>query len=95
MHNPNWPRVGQKNILTKEPYFQWVRERYLFVKMPLLYDPSSFLLMPEPEPILQEDVDKLTNQIQDLELENGQLRVRLNRTKQRNFDFEDKGKQVN
>lgn len=50
--------------------------------------------MLEPEPILQEDVDKLTNKIKELELENTQLRIQLNRTEQRNEDLEDKGKQV-
>ncbi|XP_050875887.1 uncharacterized protein LOC127079543 [Lathyrus oleraceus] len=50
--------------------------------------------MPEPEPILQEDMDKLTSQIKELELENTQLRVQLNRAKERNHVLEDKGKQI-
>lgn len=60
---------GKKNILAKEPYFVWVKERALVVKMPFLYDSSLFPLMPESEPILQEDVDKLTYKIWELELE--------------------------
>ena len=50
--------------------------------------------MPEPDPILQEDMDKLTNQIKELELENTQLRVKPNRAKEHNHVLEDKGKQV-
>ncbi|XP_050885453.1 uncharacterized protein LOC127091004 [Lathyrus oleraceus] len=50
--------------------------------------------MPEPKPILQEDMDKLTSQIKDLELENTQLRVQLNRAKECNHVLEDKGNQV-
>lgn len=62
--------------------------------MPFLYDSSSFPLIPEPEPILQEDMDKPINKIRELELEKTQLRVQLNRTKQCNNVLEDKGKQV-
>lgn len=50
--------------------------------------------MLEPEPILQEDMDKLTNQIKEIELENTQLRLQLNCVKERNHVLEDKGKQV-
>lgn len=50
--------------------------------------------MPKLEPILLEDVDKLTDKIRELKLENTQLRVQLNRTKQHNDVLEDKGKQV-
>lgn len=85
---------GKKKILAKEPYFMWVKEQALFVKMPFLFDPSSFPLMPEPEPILQEDMDKITNKIRKLKLENTQLRVELSRAKQHNTVLEDKGKQV-
>ncbi|XP_050897097.1 uncharacterized protein LOC127103903 [Lathyrus oleraceus] len=62
--------------------------------MSFLFDPSSFPFMPKPKPILQEDMDKLTNQIKELELENTQLRVQLNRAKERNHVLEDKGKQL-
>ncbi|XP_050908917.1 uncharacterized protein LOC127122660 [Lathyrus oleraceus] len=62
--------------------------------MTFVFDASSFPLMPEPEPILQEDMDKLTSQIKELELENTQLRVELNRAKERKHVLEDKGKQV-
>ncbi|XP_050918910.1 uncharacterized protein LOC127136394 [Lathyrus oleraceus] len=62
--------------------------------MPFLFYPSSFSFVPEPEFILQEDMDKLTDKIQELELENTQLRVQLNRAKERNHTFEDNGKKV-
>lgn len=62
--------------------------------MPFLFNPSSFLLVPEPKPILQEDMDKLTDKIKELELENMQLRVQLNYAKELNHALEDKGKQV-
>lgn len=51
-------------------------------------------LGPEPEPILQEDMGKITNQILELELENAQLRVQLGHTKEHNYALEEKGKQV-
>lgn len=84
---------GKKNILAKEPYFVWVKERARVVKMPFLFYPSSFSLVPKHEPILQEDMEKLTDKIIDLKLENTQLRVQLNRAKERNHTLEDKGKQ--
>lgn len=39
-------------------------------------------------------MDKLTEKTWDLEFESTQLRVQLSRTKQQNFDLEDKGKLV-
>ncbi|XP_050895337.1 uncharacterized protein LOC127101956 [Lathyrus oleraceus] len=39
---------GKKNILAKEPYFVWVKERARVVKISFLFYPSSFPLMPEP-----------------------------------------------
>lgn len=54
---------GKKNILAKEPYFLWVKERARVVKIPFQFYSLSFSLMPEPKLILQEDVDKLTNKI--------------------------------
>ncbi|KAI5391851.1 hypothetical protein KIW84_076589 [Lathyrus oleraceus] len=83
---------GKKKILAKEPYILWVKAQTLIIKMPFLFDFSSFPLMHEPEPVLQEDVDKLTDKIRELELENTQLRVQLSRTKLQNYDLEDKGK---
>lgn len=72
----------------------WVKERARVVKIPFFFYPSSFLLVPKPGPILQEDMDILTDKIKELELENTPLRVQLNRPKERNHVLEDKGKQV-
>ncbi|XP_050908895.1 uncharacterized protein LOC127122635 [Lathyrus oleraceus] len=85
---------GKKNILAKEPYFIWVKERARVVDIPLLYDSSSFPLVPKPEPILQEDMHNFIDKIRDLDLENTQLRVQLNHAKEHNHTLEDKGKQV-
>lgn len=60
--------------------------------MPFLFYYSSLEL--EPEPIIQEDMDKLTDQIRELNLENAQPRFQLSRTKEHNYALEDKGKQV-
>lgn len=94
-----WTRIiridqeqGKKNVVVKEPFILWVKEQAQIVNISFFFEPSSRI--PEPKPILQEDVDKLTNKIKELELENPQLRVQLNYTKQRNKDLEDKGEKV-
>lgn len=84
--------MGKKNVIEKEPYVQWVRERAQIVKIPFFFESSSFPPVPEPEAILWEDVDKLTDKIKELELENTQLRVHLNHAKQINEDLEDESK---
>lgn len=71
----------------------WVIERSIVAKKPFLYESSSFPLTPEPEPILQEDMDKLTNKIWKLELEKTRLRVQISRTKTHKNFLEDKDKQ--
>jgi hypothetical protein len=53
--------MGKKNILAKEPYFVWVKDRARIVRMPFLFDPYLFPLIPESEPIRQEDMAKLTS----------------------------------
>lgn len=73
---------------------QWAKERARIVKMPFYYESPSLPQVPEPEPILQEDVDKLTSKISELELENTRLRLQLIKEKQRGDDLEDKGKEV-
>lgn len=61
---------GKKNDIAKEPYTHWAREKAQIVKIPFLFKSSSFPQVPEPEPILREDVDKLIDKIKELELEN-------------------------
>lgn len=64
------------------------------VKIHLFFESSSFPLVPEPKPILPEDVEKLVSHIKDLEVENSQLRLQLNKEKQKNEDLEDESKEV-
>lgn len=62
--------------------------------MPFYYESSSLPQVSEPEPILQEDVDKSTSKINELELENTSLRLQLIKEKQRGDDLENEGKEV-
>ncbi|XP_050889059.1 uncharacterized protein LOC127094244 [Lathyrus oleraceus] len=39
---------GKRNVLVKEPYTRWLRERVQVVKIPFPFDPSIFPLVPEP-----------------------------------------------
>lgn len=48
----------------------WEKERAQIFKMPFFFEFLSFSQMLEHEPILQEDVEKLTNKYKELELEN-------------------------
>lgn len=43
---------GKRNVLVKEPYTRWVRERVQVVKLSFPFDPSIFPPVPEPEPII-------------------------------------------
>ncbi|XP_050877261.1 uncharacterized protein LOC127081015 [Lathyrus oleraceus] len=86
------PELGKKNVIAREPYVKWEKERARVVKMPFYYESTSLPPVPEPEPILQEDVDKLTSKISELELENTRLRLQLIKEKQRGDDLEEEGK---
>jgi chromosome segregation ATPase len=46
-------------------------------------------LVPEPEPILPEDVEKLNARIKELELENADLRIKLSRVSIENGNLKD------
>ncbi|XP_050889582.1 uncharacterized protein LOC127094852 [Lathyrus oleraceus] len=80
---------GKRNVLVKEPYTRWVRERVQVVKLSFPFDPSIFPPVPGPEPILPEDVEKLNAKIKELELENSELRLKLNRTPLENENLKD------
>lgn len=71
------PDIGTKNIISIEPYINWVKG---VVKIHFIFDSSTFPLVSEANPILQEDVEKLTAKIKELETENSQLRL-LNQAK--------------
>ncbi|XP_050875763.1 uncharacterized protein LOC127079424 [Lathyrus oleraceus] len=79
----------KRNVLMKDPYTRWVRERVQVVKLQFPFDPSIFPLVPESEPILPEDVEKLNAKIKELELENFELRIKLNRTTLENENLKD------
>ncbi|XP_050877557.1 uncharacterized protein LOC127081333 [Lathyrus oleraceus] len=64
---------GKRNVLVKEPYTCWVRERVQVVKLLFPFDPSIFPPVLEPESILPEDVEKLNAKIKELELETSEL----------------------
>lgn len=87
-------KLGKKNVIAREPYVQWAKDRARIVKTPFYCESSSLPQVSEPEPILQEDFDKLTSKINELELENTRLRLQLIKEKQRGDDLEDKGKEV-
>ncbi|KAI5412488.1 hypothetical protein KIW84_057238 [Lathyrus oleraceus] len=87
------PELGKKNVIARESYVQWAKERAQVVKMPFYFESLSLPQAPKPEPILQEDVDKLTSKINELELENTRFRLQLIREKQRGDDLEDEGKE--
>lgn len=86
--------LGKKNFITKEPYVQWAKERARIVKIPLYLESSSFPQVPKPEPILQEDLNKLTSKINELEMENTRLRLQLIKEKQKRDELEDEEKKV-
>lgn len=88
------PELGKKNVTAKEPYVQWAKERAQISKIPFYFESSSLPEVPEPKLILQEDVDKLTSKISELELENTLLRLQLIKEKQRGDDLEYECKQV-
>ena len=78
----------------KEPYTQWVREMAQRIKLTYPFDPSIFPLFLKQEPILPKYVEKLVTQIKELKVENSQLRLQLNKEKQKNEDFKDESKEV-
>lgn len=66
-----------------------VRERAQEIKLPYLFYPSIFPLVPKPELILPEDMEKLNVGIKELEVENTELRTKLNRVTLENENLKD------
>ncbi|XP_050887708.1 uncharacterized protein LOC127092861 [Lathyrus oleraceus] len=81
--------LGKRNVIAREPYTCWVRERVQMVKLPFPFDPSIYPLVPKPEPILPEDVEKLNARIKELELENSDLSIKLGRVSVENGNLKD------
>ncbi|XP_050889332.1 uncharacterized protein LOC127094554 [Lathyrus oleraceus] len=72
--------LGIANGITKEPYFQWVKERVEMIKM-------SFVIrapVPLPEPKLThvpiEEMEELKTTVAKLEKENEELQIKLQQT---------------
>ncbi|XP_050878039.1 uncharacterized protein LOC127081857 [Lathyrus oleraceus] len=85
---------GKRNTLVKEPYTRWVKERVEEIHLPFIFNASAFPKIPEPKPILPEDMEKLTTKVKELELENTELRIQMNRAilENQNLNDERKGK---
>lgn len=85
---------GKRNILAKEPYTQWVKERVEKIQLPYILKAPAFPKTPEPEPILPEDMEKLVTKVKELEVENAELRIQMNRVilENQNLKEERKGK---
>lgn len=81
--------LGKRNVIAREPYTYWVRERVQIVKLPFAFDPSIYLLVPELKPILHEDVEKPNSWIKELELENTNLRIKLGQVSMENANMKD------
>lgn len=68
------------------------------IKLPYPFYPSIFPLVPEPEPVFPEDVEKLNAIIKELEAENSELRTKLNRVtlenESQNDDQQNKDKKL-
>lgn len=59
------------------------------IKMSYPFDTSIFPLVLDPEPILPKDVEKLNAKIKELEMENNELRTKLNRVTLENENLKD------
>ncbi|XP_050889226.1 uncharacterized protein LOC127094432 [Lathyrus oleraceus] len=72
--------LGRENGITKEPYFQWVKERVEMIKMPFVIRAP----VPLPEPKLThvpiEEVEELKTTMAKLEKENEELQIKLQQT---------------
>ncbi|XP_050900088.1 uncharacterized protein LOC127106830 [Lathyrus oleraceus] len=72
--------LGRANGITKEPYFQWVKERVQMIKMPFVIRTP----IPLPEPKLThvpiEEMEELKTTMAKLERENEELQIKLQQT---------------
>ncbi|KAI5387078.1 hypothetical protein KIW84_073291 [Lathyrus oleraceus] len=72
--------LGGANGITKEPYFQWVKERVQIIKMPFVIRTP----IPLPEPKLThvpiEEMEELKTTVAKLEKENEELQTKLQQT---------------
>ncbi|KAI5445919.1 hypothetical protein KIW84_013954 [Lathyrus oleraceus] len=72
--------LGRANGITKEPYFQWVKERVQIIKIPFVIRTP----IPLPEPKLThvpiEEMEELKTAMAKLEKENEELQTKLQQT---------------
>ena len=61
-----WSRVQKKgvefrikNAVAREPYTQWVLERVRIIKLPFDIDPTYVADIPDPPPMLVEEIEVL------------------------------------
>ncbi|XP_050889328.1 uncharacterized protein LOC127094546 [Lathyrus oleraceus] len=83
---------GKRNLLVKEPYTRWVKEKVGEIHLPFIFNASAFPKTPEPKPILPEDMEKFTTKVMELELENTELRIQMNRAILENQNLKDERK---
>ena len=65
--------LGKKNCITKEPYFQWVRERVRSIKMTFSIEMHAPLPVPKPTHIPIEEAEGLRETTEKLTKENEEL----------------------
>ncbi|XP_050876361.1 uncharacterized protein LOC127080074 [Lathyrus oleraceus] len=83
---------GKRNTLVKEPYTRWVKERVEEIHLPFIFNASAFPKIPEPKPILPEDMEKLAAKVKELELENTELQIQMNQAILENQNLKDERK---
>lgn len=69
-----------------------MKERVEIIHLPFIFDASAFPKVPEPKPTLPEDIEKLNVKVKELELENTELRNKMNRTALENQKLKDERK---
>ncbi|XP_050895933.1 uncharacterized protein LOC127102629 [Lathyrus oleraceus] len=72
--------LGRANGITKEPYFQWVKERVEMVKMPFVIRAPVPLPGPKLTHVPTEEMEELKTIMAKLEKENEELQIKLQQT---------------
>ena len=65
--------LGKKNCITKEPYFQWIKERVRSIKMPFKIETPGPLPEPKPTHVPIEEAEGLRASLEKLTKENEEL----------------------
>ncbi|KAI5384360.1 hypothetical protein KIW84_071392 [Lathyrus oleraceus] len=72
--------LGRENGITKEPYFQWVKERVQIIKMPFVIRTPIPLPEPKLTHVPTEEMEELKTAMAKLEKENEELQTKLQQT---------------